>query len=184
MRIIGGRYGSRIIAIPKGVHVRATQDKVREAIFNILGDIGGRSVLDLFAGSGAMGIEALSRGASRSTFVDISSRCTETILSNLLRLGITLDSFEIVRSDALKFLDGVALRGTKFDIVMIDPPYQDPAAINCLINADNHDILSPYGILVAEHHKKDSLAADLRNLVLLKERRYGDTVVSIYRNAR
>ena len=184
MRIIGGEYKSRSIAMPRGVEMRPTQDKVREALFNILGDIAGKKVLELFAGSGAFGIEAISRGAASATFVDNNFRCVQTIKSNLGSLGVPDSRYNIMRADALKFPAKVAEACEKYDIIFLDPPYYRDMAKKCLINLDSCDILTQAGFVVAEHFRKDNLIFDMKRLVLEKERRYGDTVISIFRKAR
>ncbi|MBI5123974.1 MAG: 16S rRNA (guanine(966)-N(2))-methyltransferase RsmD [Candidatus Omnitrophica bacterium] len=181
MRIIGGEYKSRQIAMPKGVEIRPTQDKVREAIFNILGDINGKNALELFAGSGAFGIEALSRGAKNVTFVDNNFRCAQAIRSNLESLGVGDSKYDIIRSNGLSVLPRLAKQEEKFDIVFMDPPYYKDIAKKCLINIDSYDIVSPVGLVLVEHFKKDTLDLDLKTLVLQDERRYGDTVVTILR---
>ncbi len=125
MRIIGGEYKSRSIAMPRGVEMRPTQDKVREALFNILGDITGKKILELFAGSGAFGIEAISRGAAGVTFVDNNFRCIQTIKSNIESLGVPKPKYTIIKGNALripgKFLAPAREFG-KFDIIFLDPP--------------------------------------------------------------
>lgn len=184
MRIIGGEYGSRLIDMPKGVDIRPTQDKVREAIFNILGDMSGANVLDLFAGSGAFGIEALSRGGRGTTFVDNNSRCAEAIRANLGSLGIDESAYSIIRANALSIFPRLEKAGERFELIFLDPPYYRGLAKKCLINIDGCDILTRTGLVVAEHFRKDGLVFDMKSLVLEKERRYGDTVVSIYRKAR
>lgn len=180
MRIIGGEYKSRLIAMPKGVEIRPTQDKVREAIFNILGDVNGKTVLELFAGSGAFGIEAISRGARKATFVDNNFCCVQTIKSNLESLTIPVSKYDIIKTNALKIMPTLAKGGEKFDIIFLDPPYYKEMAKNCLINIDSYDIVSPVGLIIIEHFKKDALDAVLKRLFLLDERRYGDTVITIY----
>jgi 16S rRNA (guanine(966)-N(2))-methyltransferase RsmD len=181
MRIIGGEFRSRLISMPKGVEIRPTQDKVREALFNILGDISGKRVLELFAGSGAFGIEAISRGALYVTFVDNNFRCAEAIRGNLESLGVAGDRYEIIRTNALSVLSRLEKLDEKFDLVFMDPPYHEGAARKCLINVDSYDILSPTGVAVVEHFKKDSLNLELKTLVLEKERRYGDTLITFFR---
>jgi 16S rRNA (guanine966-N2)-methyltransferase len=180
MRIIGGEYKSRSIAMPRGVEMRPTQDKVRGAIFNILGDIIGKRVLELFAGSGAFGIEAISRGAGSATFVDNNFRCIQTIKSNLKSLGIIESKYTIIKADALKF-PAPAQEFGKFDIIFLDPPYYMEMAKKCLINIDSYDIVSPVGLVIVEHFKKDALSAELERFVFVDERRYGDTVITILR---
>lgn len=181
MRIIGGEFRSRLISMPKGVEMRPTQDKVREAVFNILGDMTGKRVLELFAGSGAFGIEAISRGAGHATFVDNNFRCIDTIKENLGSLGIDSNRYDLVKADALKVLPKLLKDDKKFDIVFMDPPYYRELAKKCLINADAYDILSPIGLIVVEHFKKDILPTDLKTILFNQERRYGDTVITIFR---
>jgi len=178
MRIIGGEYRSRIIDMPKGVEMRPTQDKVREAIFNILGDISGKAVLDLFSGSGAFGIEALSRGASKATFVENNIRCVQTIEKNLDSLQIPADRYDVIKSSALRAVYSIEEDGLKYDIVFMDPPYHKDLAKNCLINLDSCDILSQFATVVVEHYRLDELSFDLETLVIDKERKYGDTLIT------
>ena len=181
MRIIGGVYRSRQIAMPKGAETRPTQDSVRGAIFNILGDITGKAILDLFAGSGAFGLEALSRGASHATFVENNSRCLKTIEENVESLDIPDSGYEIVRGSVFDVLPRLEKDGSRYDIIFLDPPYHKALAKNCLLNIDYYDILAEFGLVVAEHFKKDSLETDLAALEILTERKYGDTVITIYR---
>ena len=183
MRIIGGEYKSRSIAMPRGVEMRPTQDKVREALFNILGDIVGKKVLELFAGSGAFGIEAISRGAGSVTFVDNNFRCAQTIESNLVSLDVPDSKYEIIKADALKFPVKFAQGREKYDIIFLDPPYSRDMAKKCLINIDSYDIVSPVGLVIVEHFKKDALDAELERLVFVDERRYGDTVITILKRS-
>ena len=184
MRIIGGEYKSRSIAMPRGVEMRPTQDKVREALFNILGDISGKKVLELFAGSGAFGIEAISRGAGSVTFVDNNFRCIQTIKSNLASLGVPASMYSVIRADALKFPAKVAQGSEKYDIIFLDPPYYRDMAKKCLISIDSCDIVTPTGMIIVEHFKKDALeVAEFERLVFVDERRYGDTVITILRRA-
>ena len=181
MRIIGGEFKSRLIAMPKGVGIRPTQDKVRQAIFNLLADVNGKRVLELFAGSGAFGIEALSRGASYAAFVDNNFRCTETIRTNLESLRIETDYYDIIRANALSVFPRLEKDEDKFDLVFIDPPYHLGMAKKCLINVDSYDILAPNSLVLVEHFKKDVLAEGLKSMIPEKERRYGDTVITIFR---
>jgi 16S rRNA (guanine966-N2)-methyltransferase len=180
MRIIGGEYKSRTIAIPKGVEIRPTQDKVRGAIFNILSNVNGKNVLELFAGSGAFGIEAISRGAKSATFVDNNFRCVQAIRSNLESLGVNDSKYEIIKANALSLLPRLAKNEEKFDIIFLDPPYYKGISKNCLINIDSYDIIAPVGVVIIEHFKKDALDAELERLLFIDERRYGDTIITMY----
>lgn len=182
MRIVGGIYKSRQVNMPKGVDMRPTQDKVREAIFNILGDVSEKTVLELFAGSGAFGIEAISRGAKSATFVDNNFRCIQTIRSNLEMLDVDRSKYNIIKADALMAPSRLAADGKKFDIVFLDPPYYKDIAKKCLIKIDYYDILSPVALVLAEHFKKDALDAQLKGLLFVDERRYGDTLITIFKS--
>lgn len=181
MRIIGGEYRSRLISMPKGVEIRPTQDKVRESVFNILRDWNEKTVLDLFAGSGAFGIEALSRGAGYVTFIDNNSRCIEMITRNLEALDIISAKYDIIKANALSVLPRLEKGGEKFDIVFLDPPYYLGLAKKCLINLDSYDILSRIGRVVVEHYRKDELPVGLKTMIVEKERRYGNTAITVFR---
>ena len=178
MRIIGGTFRSRLIDMPKGVEIRPTQDRVREAIFNILGNISGKSVLDLFSGSGAFGLESISRGASKATFVENNIRCVQTIEKNLESLQIPANQYDVIKRSALRAVYDFEAEGLNYDIVFMDPPYHKELAKNCLINLDSCDILSQFATVVVEHYKLDELSFDLETLVIDKEREYGDTVIT------
>jgi 16S rRNA (guanine966-N2)-methyltransferase len=122
MRVVAGsRKGARIFA-PKGVDTRPTADRVREAAFNLIGPVDDMAVLDLFAGSGAMGIEALSRGAARAVFAESDRNATRAIERNLEKLGLT--GAAIVRMDAITALAAEAAAGRRYDLVLVDPPYE------------------------------------------------------------
>ena len=181
MRIIGGEYRSRLIRMPKGVDIRPTQDKVRGAVFNIIGDLNDKKVLELFAGSGAFGIEAISRGAGHVTFVDNNLKCVETVRRNVESLGIDMLRYDIIRANALNVFPRLQRGCESVDLIFMDPPYNRDLAKKCLINISCYDILTPTGLVVIEHFKKDTLEADPRSLILEKERRYGDTVISMFR---
>lgn len=181
MRIIGGEYRSRLIQMPKGVHIRPTQDRVREAVFNILGDVNEKNILDIFAGSGASGIEAISRGASHATFIDNNAKCTEIVKANIESLNMPEYQYDLIRGNAFAVLPRLEKEDEKFDIIFQDPPYYKEMARKCLICLDYYDILSPKALVVVEHFKKDSLEAALETLAIEKERIYGDTVITIFR---
>jgi 16S rRNA (guanine966-N2)-methyltransferase len=182
MRIIGGEFRSRLIEMPKGVEIRPTQDKVRQAIFNVLGNnLSGASILELFAGSGAFGIEAISRGARHVTFVDNNSICIKTIEKNLQSLDIPEEKYEITWANAISLFPRLSKESNQYDLIFLDPPYYKNIARKCLSNIDAYDILTPRGLVVVEHFKKDRLDLDLNNLVPEKEKQYGDTIISLFR---
>lgn len=182
MRIIGGQYRSRLIEMPKGADIRPTQDRVREAIFNILRDVNGKRVLDLFAGSGAFGIEALSRGAGHATFVENNIRCLKTIEANVESIPIPEANYDIVKSGVAIALPKLEKEGNKFDLIFVDPPYHKDMARKCLIYIDYYDILAQSCLVVVEHFRKDSLETDLTNLIPGTGRSYGDTLVTIFKH--
>ncbi len=183
MRIIGGEYRSRIIDMPKGARIRPTQDRVRESVFNILADVSGRKVLDLFAGSGAYGLEALSRGAGHATFVENNSRCLATIESNVDSLKIPGLKYTVLRSSAYMALSKLEKDAERFDLIFVDPPYHKDMARKCLLCIDRCDILSQIGLVVIEHFKTDILETELDSLIPEKERKYGDTIITIFKRS-
>jgi len=184
MRIIAGKYRGRKIDFPKSPHIRPTQDRIREALFNILAPcISGATVLDLFAGSGAFGIEALSRGAKKATFVDNNIKCIRIIRSNLKKIGAE-DKAEVYRRDAFKAMDELAQAAATFDIVFIDPPYYTELSKKSLIKLAHYDILSHNNTIIIEHYKKDVLLNDLKSIKLGRQKRFGDTVLSFYRKSK
>ena len=182
MRIIAGSARGRVIKMPKGAKVRPTQDRVREAIFNIIKEIVPQAkVLDLYAGSGAFGIEALSRGADFSAFVDNNPICIKTIKGNLSVIEKGEAFSEVFRMDSEVAISKFEQKKKLFDIVFLDPPYHKDLAKNCLIKLDACDILSQHGFVIIEHSNKDILPSNISKLARTREKPYGDTVISFYR---
>ncbi|MFN8161430.1 MAG: RsmD family RNA methyltransferase [Solirubrobacterales bacterium] len=169
MRVIAGELRGRPLLAPKGRRVRPTSDRVREAIFSALGEIGGARVADLFCGTGALGIEALSRGAGEATFVD---RDLRAVRGNVEHLGLGGRS-ELVGSDVVAWL-GSAERGA-FELVFIDPPYRLADRIERELDSLVPAILAPGGRVIAESAARRPLR--LASLTVLRERRYGSTQV-------
>jgi len=172
MRIIAGTHKGRRLHAPASA--RPTPDRVRESLFSILGDVGGAEVLDLFAGSGALGIEALSRGAARATFVDDSAAAIGAIRRNLDGLG---EEAEIRRADALRFLDGASRAARQYDLVFLDPPYRLAARLGAALGEALPPVLAPGATVVAESDRRAPLAL---GLPMPDERRYGDTLIRIF----
>jgi 16S rRNA (guanine966-N2)-methyltransferase len=164
---VAGRYGGRTLKAPRGRAVRPTADRVREALFSILGPLDGVRVLDLFAGTGALGIEALSRGAVACVFVDVDTRPVE---ANLEALGI---GAEVRRGTALSALKA----GDQYDLVLLDPPYRDAARLGPQLTEALPPVLGASARVVSESDRRHPL--DL-GLPLLDERRYGDTLIRIH----
>jgi 16S rRNA (guanine966-N2)-methyltransferase len=177
MRVVAGRYGGRRLAAPKGTDVRPTSDRVREALFSILGTrVEGAHVLDLFAGSGALGIEALSRGAAEATFVDSSASAVRAVRQNLESLaaeGATVD-----RADARVFARTALQAGRQYDLVFLDPPYRQAEALGRELAEAIAALLAPGGVVVSESDRRKPL--ELPGLPPFDERRYGDTLIRLH----
>ena len=179
MRITGGVYRGRIIKVPDGLEVRPTQDRVREALFNIIqNEIRGARFLDVFAGSGAVGLEALSRGAASVVFVERSARHIAFIRSN----SEMLESVpEIIQADAYRYLAGFS--GQPFDIVYADPPYalgEEQGFETVLGNLAERNVLKPGGLFIAETTFRIK-AEDLPDWDLCRDREYGKTRLVIWK---
>jgi len=175
MRVIAGRYKGRRLAAPAGPDTRPTSDRTREALFSVLGSrVEGARVLDLFAGSGALGIEALSRGASEATFVETSPAALRSLRANLEPLDAAAETH---RSDARRFLGTASRAARQYDLVFLDPPYRLAASLGSVLSEALPAVLAPGAVVVSESDRRSPLALDLP---LLDERRYGDTLIRIH----
>ena len=176
MRIVGGKYRHRVIIYPDdATHTRPTKDRVREAIFSAIGDISNARVLDLYAGSGAMGIEALSRGASHCTFVDISPVAIKTIKENLNNLKIDNKEFEVIKN---KDINAIESFKNKFDLIILDPPYEE-GQYELIVNLlKEKDLLSEHAIIAMEANR--SIKLENIDYIKNKEYHYGEINVFIY----
>ena len=179
MRVIAGRYGGRRLKAPRGRTTRPTSDRVREALFAMLGDIEGSGVLDLFAGTGALGIEALSRGARQAVFVERDRGAIEAIEANLAALGLGDEQALVRREDADDALKGARKRKETYDLVLIDPPYGRASEVVPRLQAALQALLAPGARVVVESDRRTPLGLEL---ALEKERRYGDTTIAIHRH--
>lgn len=183
MRVIAGRARGMRLRAPRGAAVRPTADRVKESLFSILADrVQGASVLDLFAGSGALGIECLSRGAERAVFVDRGRGSLEAVRDNVNRAGFA-DQAELVRGDALAAVRSLGEAGRTFDIVFADPPYEAGMAARVVAAVAGADIVRPGGWLVVEHSVREEIPAAVENLRAVRTRVYGDTVVTIFEHS-
>ena len=179
MYISSGKHKGRIIWMPKGI--RPTQNKIRQALFDILrAKMPECSFLDLYAGSGAIGIEAFSNGAAHVTCVDSSRYCASILRKNIGQFNDE-KTMRIIVADALKTIVSLSKTQVTFDIVFADPPYHRDLAKKTLQRLYEYDIVAPYGFIVIEHHKGDDMPDQLGNLSLYKQKRYGDTLLSFYR---
>jgi 16S rRNA (guanine966-N2)-methyltransferase len=174
VRVIAGEYGGRPLKAPPGRDTRPTSDRVREALFSILGDVEGMRVLDLFAGSGALGIEALSRGAAEATFVDKSRRAADVIRANLDALGA---EGEVHPRDVLAWL-AHAQPHRGYDLVFVDPPYSSATRLGDRLSELLPGVLTETALTVTESDKRTPLQL---SLPLVDERVYGDTRIAIHR---
>lgn len=176
MRIVAGsRKGARIVA-PKGLGTRPTGDRIRETAFDLIGPVEGSSVLDLYAGSGAMGLEALSRGAERAVFVESDRGACRAIERNLARLGL-LGACVVCR-DALGFLTG---ERSRYDLVLVDPPYQMVESLQMRLAPYLSRVLADDGLLVFETAARTEPQLPLR---LRTSRRYGSVRLSLFEHGR
>jgi 16S rRNA (guanine966-N2)-methyltransferase len=181
MRVISGKCkGRRLQAVP-GTSTRPTTDKVKEAIFNMIGPyFSGGMGLDLFSGSGGLGIEALSRGLDRVIFVDHDVKAVQTVKKNVTTCRL-LEQAEIYRNDAERALRAIVKRGLRFHLIFLDPPYKEQKLESILSFIDEHKLLEKGGAVVAEHSAETHLAEQVGRLVKWKHEVYGITAVSIYR---
>ena len=178
MRIVAGSLGGRVIHTPQGAATRPTSEKVRQAIFNILPPIEGLEVLDLFAGSGALGIEALSRGAAHATFVDAAKPALAAVHGNLRALALE-DRATVLAGDAVALAARHVPRAP-WQLVLVDPPYRSDLAVRA-VGAIPAAHLAREAIVVIEHDRRNAPPDRLGSLLRTDERRYGDTLVSFYR---
>ncbi len=197
MRITGGELRGRPLVAPRGLDTRPTADKVRAAIFNVLAARGaplaGAAVLDLFAGTGSLGIEALSRGAARAVFVEAAAPPLAALEHNLARLGLVGREsrgparVEVRRGDALRVMERLAAEGGRFDLVFLDPPYARGLTAATVERLAALGLVAPGGLVVVEHGTVEIMADHVPgggpepwSLVQVDQRRYGRTVVTLY----
>ena len=178
MRIVGGSLGGRVLRAPAGAATRPTSEKVRQAIFNILPDPEGAHVLDVFAGSGALGIEALSRGAAHATFFETAKPALAAVKANLHDLALD-DRATVIAGDAVA-LAGRHAPPAPYRLVFIDPPYRSDLAVRAAQNLAPAN-LADDSVIVIEHDRRNAPPDELGSLLRTDQRRYGDTLVSFYR---
>ncbi len=172
--MIAGAYRGRTLLAPVGLETRPTADRVREAVFSILGSVEEARVLDLFAGTGALGIEALSRGAAEATLVDCSRAASATIARNLQAVGC---SAQVHRVQAAEFLGRAQQAARQYDLVFLDPPYRLADVLGPELSPALVPVLAPAARIVVESDRRAPLELDLP---VLAQRRYGDTLIRIH----
>ena len=182
MRVIAGQYRSRRLIAPSGSGTRPTSDRLRETLFNVLSAGLPDSVwIDLFAGSGAVGIEALSRGARMVYFVENATRAAKAIRANLRSLSIT-EGFEVQERDALQILRALDAAAVVCDFCFVDPPYDDDSAYEQSLGfLSQSRLLAPKSVVIAEHDKHSDLSERYGALQRFRRLQQGDAVLSFYR---
>ena len=179
MRVISGTAKGLRLTAPTGTRTRPALDQVKEAIFNILFDVSDMRVLDLFAGSGSIGIEALSRGASEAVFVDEWNKATDVIRKNLLHCRLD-DRAMVIKSQVDRAIDRFGRKGDKFDLIFVDPPYEKDLVMPSLCKVSDSSIANENAIIVVEHHPKETIG-DIPGLRLTDSRKYGQTLITFLR---
>jgi 16S rRNA (guanine(966)-N(2))-methyltransferase RsmD len=183
MRIVAGTAKGRALTAPKPTsrHIRPTADRVRETLFNILGQwLEGESVLDLYAGTGALGLEALSRGAGRAVLVDQDKEALALCRQNTDHLGFA-DKVEILALPVARAVDTLGKKGAKFEIIFADPPYAAKVVEAVLEQVGRAGLLAPGGTLIVEHDKREEAPESHEGFSRVDQRRFGDTVASFFR---
>jgi 16S rRNA (guanine966-N2)-methyltransferase len=179
MRIVSGRLGGRRITAPPGTDTRPTADRVREALFSALGPLDGVRALDLFSGSGALAIEALSRGAASAVLVEKDARAARVISGNLAALDLAAPEAILRRRDALAALRDAREAGETYDLVFLDPPYRLATGLGPGLAEALAPVLAPGARVIGESDRRTPL--DLPGLSTTFERRYGDTLLRIHK---
>ncbi|PWK12781.1 16S rRNA (guanine(966)-N(2))-methyltransferase RsmD [Tumebacillus permanentifrigoris] len=182
MRVISGEFrGRRLVAVP-GQNTRPTTDKVKESMFNIIGPyFEGGTALDLFAGTGGLGIESLSRGIQQAVFIEADFKAFNVVRENIRTLGLGKDRAEVYKNDARRALDTLATRGMKFDLVFLDPPYKLTGFYEELIvKMLDLNLFEPRAYVIAEHAADVHLPDRYGNLVRWRQVSYGEISISFY----
>jgi 16S rRNA (guanine966-N2)-methyltransferase len=177
VRVIAGAFGGRRLQAPKGDATRPTTDRVREALFSTLADVADARVLDLFAGSGALGIEALSRGAADALFVEQARPALAVLRANLAALDLGPPRARVRAGDALAALGDADSAAQSYDLVFLDPPYRQADRLGPVLSTALGPVLAPGARVVTESDRRTPL--DLA-LTIVHERRYGDTLIRIH----
>ncbi len=183
MKIIGGSAGGRPLKTPSGDETRPTSSLVRESMFNILGSPSETTtVLDLFAGTGSLGFEALSRGAQYACFVDSSPKAFSSIQRNAITLNMN-DQCAIYKSTMFSAVHTLMQENRQFDWIFADPPYHKAMAQKTLKTLSKTTLLKPDGTCIIEHDKRQDMPSDLASLIQYDQRIYGDTAISFYKHS-
>lgn len=182
MRVIAGRFGRRTLRGPRRLKVRPTSDRLRETLFNVLGEeVAGSVFVDAYAGTGAVGIEALSRGARYVAFIEQHGATSRLIAENLKAVGAT-EGFELLCMDAVDGFRELAARGVRANFVFLDPPYgAGEECVRAMEAVERLGLLAEDGMVVAEHARRASLPAEIGRLRRTRLLEQGDSSLSFYR---
>jgi 16S rRNA (guanine966-N2)-methyltransferase len=181
MRIIGGQAKGRRFAAPAGLRIRPTSDRIRESLFNILPDVHGGRFLDLFAGTGSVGMEALSRGAERAVFVESERLCIEAIKVYMERFGFR-GREECFSTAAERAVQMLGVRGDRFEVIFMDPPYDEGFVGRTLDEISDSFILAEDGIVAVQHSARETAEDGTGRMKCIDERVYGDSVLSFLKS--
>lgn len=180
MKIITGKLKGRNIYMPKDI--RPTQNLVRKAVFDLLGqDMSGQSILDVFAGSGAVGLEAISCGAEHVSFIEKQAKNAKIIEKNADLLDVAISQIEIYQGDAFRTIKELAAENMKFNCVFIDPPYGRELAKKSLKTLGCYDIVHPNCVVIIQHEKREILPEESGRFLAFRRRKYGSTFLSLYK---
>ena len=180
LRVIGGTARGVPLKSPDTKNTRPTLDRTKESLFNILMPyIADARVLDLFSGSGSLGIESLSRGAKEAVFIDSSKYCRNIIIENLKKTRLEEHS-TVMALDVIKAIKLLSKRNAKFDIIFLDPPYNMNFIANTIQNIDEFDIIAEEGIIACEHHVNEHAPEKSGRLIKIRTKEYGETLYSFY----
>lgn len=181
MRVISGKARGLKLDTPKNLDVRPTTDRVKESLFNIINPyIRESNILDLFAGTGSLGIECLSRGAKNCVFVDKSKDSIGIVKSNVKKARVDNESI-ILNIDFKDAVKRLSVQNQKFDVIFMDPPYYENMFIDCLKSIDELNLLKEDGLIVVEHDTKDLFDDSIGRLYKSREKKYGNTTITFYK---
>lgn len=181
MRVISGKVRGLKLNTPKNEDVRPTTDRVKESLFNMINPyIMESNVLDLFAGTGSLGIECLSRGANNCVFVDVSKESISIVKSNIKKARVENES-TVLNLDFKDAIGRLKVQGNKFDVIFMDPPYYKNMFIDALLKIDDTSLLNEDGIIVIEHDSKDVFPESIGRLEKTKDKKYGNTTITFYK---
>ena len=181
MRVISGKVRGLKLNAPKNDDVRPTTDRVKESLFNMINSyMMDSDILDLFAGTGSLGIECLSRGANKCVFVDKSKESINIVKSNIKKARVENESI-VLNLDFKSAISSLALKKEKFDVIFMDPPYYKNMFSDALSAVDNNNLLKEDGIIVVEHDTVDKFPDNMGRLYKSREKKYGNTTITFYK---